>query len=255
LDVQPALEPEWRHAPFAFCKDGDRYCGRCTTDDKGPALTALFAARFAREAGIPLNIRVLWELEEEIGSPNFSEVLLNRKTVPASNSVLVSDTIWVAKNRPALPCGLHGLLTARCVIRTGETDVHSGLVEGGVRNPMAELCDAATSCLDAKTGRVKIPGFYDDVVSPTRTEMKDFLASGFQVRKFKEAYQLRSLRTSDSKELFKRILAWPTFEVHGLTGGVYPFCIRKALSYTLLTKKGERHEIHGSTILSTLFNG
>ena len=75
LDVQPALEPEWRQSPFAFHKDGDRYCGRGTTDDKGPALTAMFAARFAREAGIPLNIRVLWELEEEIGSPNFSEVL------------------------------------------------------------------------------------------------------------------------------------------------------------------------------------
>ena len=101
LDVQPALEPEWRQSPFAFHKDGDRYCGRGATDDKGPALTALFAARFAREAGIPLNIRVLWESEEEIGSPHFSEVLQNRKTVPASDSVLISDTIWVAKNRPS----------------------------------------------------------------------------------------------------------------------------------------------------------
>ncbi len=219
LDVQPALEPEWRQSPFAFHKDGDKYCGRGATDDKGPALTALFAARFAREAGIPLNIRVLWELEEEIGSPHFSEVLQNRKTVPSSDSVLISDTIWVAKNRPALSCGLRGLLGARLVLRTGETDIHSGLTGGGARNPLAELCEAAYSCVDAKTGRVKIPGFYDDVVAPTRAELKDFVASGFQVRKFKEAYQLRSLRTSDPKELLKRIWAWPTFEVHGLTGG------------------------------------
>jgi acetylornithine deacetylase/succinyl-diaminopimelate desuccinylase-like protein len=219
LDVQPAKEPEWRQPPFAFHKDGERYCGRGTTDDKGPALTALFAARFAREAGIPLNIRVLWELEEEIGSPNFSEVLQNRKIVPPSDSVLISDTIWVAKNRPALSCGLRGLLAARLVLRTGETDIHSGLTGGGARNPIAELCDAAYSCHDAKTGRVKIPGFYDDVVPPTPTEMKDFVASGFQVRLFKEAYQLRSLRTSDPKDLLKRIWASPTFEVHGLTGG------------------------------------
>jgi acetylornithine deacetylase/succinyl-diaminopimelate desuccinylase-like protein len=219
LDVQPANEPEWRQAPFTFYKDGERYCGRGTTDDKGPALTALFAARYAREAGIPLNIRVLWELEEEIGSPHFSEMLHNRKTVPPSDSVLVSDTIWVAKNRPALSCGLRGLLAARLVLRTGETDIHSGLTGGGARNPLAELCDAAYSCLDAKTGRVKIPGFYDDVVPPTPTEMKDFVASGFQVRLFKEAYQLRSLRTSDPKDLLKRIWASPTFEVHGLTGG------------------------------------
>ncbi|WP_342347779.1 M20/M25/M40 family metallo-hydrolase [uncultured Nitrospira sp.] len=219
LDVQPALEPEWRQPPFAFKKDGDRYCGRGATDDKGPALTALFAANFAREAGIPLNIRVLWELEEEIASPNFSEVLQNRRAVPPSDSVLVSDTIWVAKNRPALSSGLRGLLIAKLVLRTGETDVHSGLTGGGARNPLAELCDAAYSCLDAKTGRVKIPGFYDDVVPPTRTEMKNFLASGFQVRLFKEAYQLRSLRTSDPQDLLKRIWAAPTFEVHGLTGG------------------------------------
>ena len=219
LDVQPALEPEWRQSPFVFQKDGDRYCGRGTTDDKGPALTAMFAARFAQEAGIPLNIRVLWELEEEIGSPNFTEALNNRRTITPSDSVLVSDTIWVAKNRPALSCGLRGLLGARLVLRTGETDIHSGLTGGGARNPIAELCDAAYSCLDVKTGRVKIPGFYDDVVPPTRTELKDFVASGFQVRKFKEAYQLRSLRTSDPKELLKRIWAWPTFEVHGLTGG------------------------------------
>lgn len=219
LDVQPAQEPEWRQPPFAFHKDGDRYCGRGATDDKGPALTALFAAKFAREAGIPLNIRVLWELEEEIASPNFSEVLQNRKAVPASDSVLVSDTIWVSKDRPALSCGLRGLLVAKLVLRTGETDIHSGLTGGGARNPLAELCEAAYSCLDAKTGRVKIPGFYDDVVPPTRTELKNFLASGFQVRLFKEAYQLRSLRTSDPQDLLKRIWASPTFEVHGLTGG------------------------------------
>lgn len=219
LDVQPAQEPEWRQPPFTFYKDGERYCGRGATDDKGPALTALFAAKFAKEAGIPLNIRVLWELEEEIGSPHFSEVLQSRKTVPSSDSVLVSDTIWVAKNRPALSCGLRGLLAARLVLRTGETDIHSGLTGGGARNPLAELCDAAYSCLDAKTGRVKIPGFYDDVVGPTQTEMKNFVASGFQVRLFKEAYQLRSLRTSDPKDLLRRIWASPTFEVHGLTGG------------------------------------
>ena len=219
LDVQPALEPEWRQSPFRFHKDGDRYGGRGTTDDKGPALTALFAARFAHDRGIPLNIRVLWELEEEIGSPNFGEVLHNRKAVSPSDSVLVSDTIWVAKNRPALSCGLRGLLAARLVLRTGETDVHSGLTGGGARNPIAELCEAAHSCLDAKTGKVKIPGFYDDVVPPTSAELKDFVASGFHVQRFKEAYQLRSLRTSDPKDLLKRIWAAPTFEVHGLAGG------------------------------------
>ncbi len=116
----------------------------------------MLAARFAQESGIPLNIRMLWELEKEIGSPNFSEAHINRRSIPASDSVLISDTIWVAKNRPALSCRLRGLLGACLVLRTGETYIHSGLT-GGARNPHTELCDAAYSCEDAKTGRVKDP--------------------------------------------------------------------------------------------------
>ena len=69
LDVQPANEPQWQQDPFVFQRDGERYLGRGTTDDKGPALTALLAARFAVQHGVPLNIQFLWELEEEIGSP------------------------------------------------------------------------------------------------------------------------------------------------------------------------------------------
>src|ERR1043165_6902996 len=71
LDVQPASresEP-WNTDPFPFIKEGDRYLGRGTTDDKGPALTALWGIQAAREAGVRANMRVLWELEEEIGSP------------------------------------------------------------------------------------------------------------------------------------------------------------------------------------------
>ena len=76
LDVQPAQEPEWKQAPFAFHKDQGLYRGRGATDDKGPALTALLAARYAIESGVPINIRFLWELEEEIGSPHFAEAFL-----------------------------------------------------------------------------------------------------------------------------------------------------------------------------------
>ena len=57
LDVQPAQEPEWRQSPFSFFREGNRYRGRGTTDDKGPALTALLAGRYSVEQGCPLNIR------------------------------------------------------------------------------------------------------------------------------------------------------------------------------------------------------
>ncbi|QPD02883.1 MAG: Peptidase [Candidatus Nitrospira kreftii] len=219
LDVQPAQEPEWKHPPFAFRNTHGLYQGRGATDDKGPALTALFGARYAIEQGVPINIRFLWELEEEIGSPHFSVGLRDRTAVPKPDSVIVSDTIWISKNRPAVPYGLRGLLGARLTLRTGEKDAHSGVTGGAARNPLAELMEVANACLDARTGRVKMPGFYTDVVEPSKEEIKSFLKSGFQINRFKEAYGFRSLRTQDPADVMRRIWACPTFEIHGLSGG------------------------------------
>src|SRR6476620_6903543 len=178
LDVQPAQEPEWRQAPFAFRNEDGIYRGRGATDDKGPALTALLAARYAMDQGLPINIQFIWELEEEIGSPNFAGALTPIHGIPRPDSVVVSDTIWIAKGQPAMPYGLRGLLCARLSLRTGEVDAHSGVTGGAARNPLTELCALAHACVDAKTGRVRIPGFYDDVLPPTKAEMKSFLASG-----------------------------------------------------------------------------
>lgn len=221
LDVQPAQEPEWKQAPFAFQNADGLYRGRGATDDKGPALSALLGARFALDQHTPLNIRVLWELEEEIGSPHFAAGLKNRAAIPKPDSVLVSDTIWIAKGRPAMPYGLRGLIGARLTLTTGTKDAHSGVTGGAARNPLAELMDVAHACVDAKTGTVKIPGFYDDVVEPTKAEISSFLKSGFQVARFKEAYGFQTLRTEDPADIMRRIWAAPTFEVHGLTGGYH----------------------------------
>jgi len=221
LDVQPAsreTEP-WESDPFRFTVRGDRYFGRGTTDDKGPALAALFGIRAAREAGVRANLRLLWELEEEIGSPNFERALRAAPASFATDSVVVSDTIWVARGRPAAPAGLRGLQGFTLSLETGATDQHSGVVGGAARNPLAELVQLVAECFDARSGKVRIPGFYDDVVPPTRAELEDFKRSGFTVAGFKKDHAFRSLRTHDPLEVMKRIWAQPTFEVHGLVGG------------------------------------
>ena len=219
MDVQPAQEPEWKQDPFSFKNEDGIYHGRGATDDKGPALAALLGARFAVEKGVPINVRFLWELEEEIGSPNFAVALTDRGLVPRPDSVVVSDTIWVAKDRPAVPYGLRGLLGARLTLRTGSKDAHSGLTGGAARNPLAELMEVAHTCLDAKTGKVKVAGFYDDVIKPSPAEIRSFRRSGFQVKRFKDAYGFQSLRVQDPVEVMQRIWAAPTFEIHGLAGG------------------------------------
>jgi len=157
IDVQPAskqTEP-WRTEPFVFTKEGDTYYGRGTTDDKGPALSALFGARAAIEAGVPINIRFLWEFEEEIGSPNFETIISKAVKDLRTDSVVVSDTVWVSRNRPASSAGLRGLLGFVLTLETGEVDTHSGETGGASRNPIAELMQLVCQLYDARTGKIK----------------------------------------------------------------------------------------------------
>lgn len=221
IDVQPAskeTEP-WETEPFVMNKKGDSYFGRGTTDDKGPALAALYGARAALEASVPINIRFLWEFEEEIGSPNFEKIISSAASDLRTESVVVSDTVWVSRERPANSAGLRGLMGFLLSLETAAVDAHSGEVGGAARNPLGELMKLVCDLYDPMTGRVKIKGFYDDVIPPSRKELKDWANSGFSARGFKKAHKLKSMRVDDDLEVMRRIWGMPTFEVHGLAGG------------------------------------
>ena len=221
MDVQPADPSEWHKAPFTFFKEGDRYSGRGTTDDKGPALTALLAVRYAIEHDIPLNYKFIWELEEEIGSPNFEHFIKNNKARLQTDSFLVSDTIWISRKQPAVAYGLRGLQAFLFKLQTHGKDVHSGLVGGAARNPIGELAQVISQCYDAKTGKVKIPGFYEDVRQVTKAEINSFVNSGFTTKGYQKAHELKSIRPNlkTDADVLKAFMAMPTFEVHGITGG------------------------------------
>jgi acetylornithine deacetylase/succinyl-diaminopimelate desuccinylase-like protein len=221
LDVQPASresEP-WRTNPFEMTSKDGRYYGRGTTDDKGPALAALYGVRAARSINLPINIHVLWEFEEEIGSPNFAEGIKKLGSSFQTDSIVVSDTIWISPSRPASSAGLRGAQPFLFFLKTGEADTHSGDTGGAARNPLGELIHLICKMHDPVSGEVKIPGFYKDVVPPSPQELRDFAKSGFSVRDFKRTYALSSLRTEDPMEVMQRIWARPTFEVHGMVGG------------------------------------
>jgi acetylornithine deacetylase/succinyl-diaminopimelate desuccinylase-like protein len=222
LDVQPADSEDWRTSPFTLEAIGDRFFGRGATDDKGPALTALFAARLAMAAKVRLNFQFLWECEEEIGSPSFATALAAlAKGQPGlrTDSILVSDTIWPSANQPAIPIGLRGLLAFVVRLQTGDKSVHSGTTGGAARNPVGELCALIAACYEARTGKVLIPGFYDGICKPTARERQDLARAGFARKSFQKAHGLRSLRFADDARLREAIMTRPTFEVHGLTGG------------------------------------
>ena len=223
LDVQPAdpVDDGWKTDPFVLQAMGDRYYGRGATDDKGPALTALFAARLALTAKVKLNFQFLWECEEEVGSPSFAgalaELVKTRKL--RTDSIVVSDTIWPSATQPAIPVGLRGLLAFVIRLTTGEKAVHSGTTGGAARNPIGELAALIASCYDARTGKVLIPGFYSGIRKVSASERTELGRAGFSGKNFKNAHGLRSVRFASDARLREAIMIHPTFEVHGIVGG------------------------------------
>jgi acetylornithine deacetylase/succinyl-diaminopimelate desuccinylase-like protein len=235
LDVQPADGDGWRTPPFKLTRDarpaGDgpaRWFARGATDDKGPALTALYGARLAIENGVRANIQFLWELEEEIGSPHFAAGLAAAvagdsaagRAPFATDSVVVSDTIWIAAGQPSISYGLRGLMGFTVALETGAKDVHSGTTGGLARNPIGELAALIAECYDARTGKVRIPGFYGDVRKLSAAERKAFARARFSRKRFAAAHELGSLRgIKDDLGGLIALTAAPTFEVHGIVGG------------------------------------
>jgi acetylornithine deacetylase/succinyl-diaminopimelate desuccinylase-like protein len=233
LDVQPADGEGWHTPPFKLTRDtrGDgptRWFARGSTDDKGPALTALYGARLAIENGVRANIQFLWELEEEIGSPHFAAGLAAAVAGDAAagrapfttDSVVVSDTIWIAAGQPSISYGLRGLMGFTVALETGAKDVHSGTTGGLARNPIGELAALVADCYDARTGKVKIPGFYADVRKLSVAEKKAFKRARFSRKRFAAAHELGSLRPiRDDVAGLVALTAAPTFEVHGIVGG------------------------------------
>lgn len=218
FDVQPADASKWDQAdPFAFevHDDPEReflYLGRGSTDDKGPALCALQAAEWVARHELPIDVVCLWETEEEIGSPNFDDVLHARKDLLAGDCVIVSDTIWPSAETPAISVGLRGGMLATLTLRTGAKEVHSGLAGGVARNPVRELASLANAIEQAAFWRL-------DAVDPSSEELDSFMRSGFETKYFKSAHGLDKLRTELPIEMMVALWSRPTFEVHGIAGG------------------------------------
>ena len=220
LDVQPADEPEWKGEPFRMRIEGERYLGRGTTDDKGPALACLLAVAHAVRRGSPLGFHLLWEFEEEVGSPHFAELMReHRSAFDGVRAVLVSDTLWVSAEQPSMDVGLRGFQGLLLKLRTAAVDAHSGVVGGGAPNPLAGLVRVLAACFDAKTGHILIPGVLDDVRPVSDAEMDLYVRSGFDLERFRSTYGFRRLLTETPRELLRRLWTQPTFELHGISGG------------------------------------
>lgn len=239
MDVQPADEPQWQTKPFDPVIEGDQIFGRGSTDDKGPALSIIHALHFLKQQGLALpNIRLLYETEEEIGSPHFGECLDQYSTHWAKpTSILVSDTIFEG-DYPAITYQLRGLLQAQLELTTGSKDLHSGIFGGAVCNPLNILVNALAQCVDSQ-GKVLIPGFYEGIRTVQGRELSALQAvsAQFNIEKFQQDAGGGELYTDSSLDLLQRLWTLPTFEIHGFVGGQsQPGPAKSALPYQVSAK-------------------
>ena len=164
-DVQPIDPIElWESPPFeATVRDGKLF-GRGAVDDKGQVVMHLAAieAHLRVRGSLPVNVKVVVEGEEEIGSPNFDAAVERYRDAFASDLAVISDTAVYSENVPSLTTSLRGLVHWEVVVTGPSQDLHSGYFGGVVRNPIEALAAILTALKD-DDGRVTVPGFYDGV--------------------------------------------------------------------------------------------
>lgn len=175
-DVQPA-DPnhEWRFPPFQPTTMGDNLYGRGACDDKG-LFTHIKAIEgyLQTEGALPVNVKCLFEGEEEIGSPNLPKFPnANYKRLQA-NVAVMSDMPIIAPNRPAITYAMRGALSVEIEVAGPEQDLHSGIFGGVIHNPRQVLCQLIAGLHDSQ-GRITIPGFYNRVRRWSKAE-RDYMA-------------------------------------------------------------------------------
>lgn len=223
-DVQPAaLDDGWDYEPFQPYERDGKIFGRGASDDKGQVFFHTLGVRAAMHASgaaaPPVHLTLLVEGEEESGSPNFAELLRERKDQLRPDVIVISDTSMWAADIPSICTGMRGLAEAEISVVGPTRDLHSGSFGGGVPNPAHALAQLLAGLHDAD-GRITLPGFYDDVV-PLTQEERDLLAKlPFDEKSWlTDAGDSQATSGEAGYSTLERIWARPTAEVNGLWGG------------------------------------
>jgi acetylornithine deacetylase/succinyl-diaminopimelate desuccinylase-like protein len=220
-DVQP-VDPVnlWESPPFeATVRDGEIYA-RGAADDKGQVFMHFKAieAHMKQNGRLPMNLRLILEGEEEVGSENLDNFIKEHKDELGADVVVISDSPMFDRGVPSICYGLRGLVYFQIDLRGSKSDLHSGSFGGAVANPAFVLCQILAQMKD-RGGRVKIPGFYD-AVRPLRDEERaEFKRLPFNETKYRKDLGVPRLFGESGYSTLERTWARPTFEVNGLLSG------------------------------------
>jgi acetylornithine deacetylase/succinyl-diaminopimelate desuccinylase-like protein len=225
FDVQPA-EPldEWKTPPWEPTERNQNIYARGAVDDKGQLWMQMKAYESLFKAGggkLPINVRVIFEGEEEVGGESIEEFVKTNATNGKlkADFALVTDTELFAPDLPTLCVGLRGLVYTELETQGAMTDLHSGVYGGAAPNAIFGLIEILSKLKDAD-GKVLIPGFYDAVQKPTDDELKAWERLPFNEEDYRKAEVGSNVLTGeDGYSVLYRTWARPTLEVHGILGG------------------------------------
>ena len=221
-DVQPA-EPldEWTTPPFEPAERNQNLYARGAVDDKGQLWMQVKALEslLKGDGNLPVNVRVLYEGEEEVGGAQIEKFVRENGARLKSDVALVCDTELFAADLPTLCVGLRGIVYTEIEARGPSVDLHSGMYGGAVPNPLFALCEIISKLKD-HDGRVLIPGFYDRVTAPSDAELQAWRQLPFHEEHYRQTEVGSTVLTGEPEyPVLYRTWARPTLEVHGIPGG------------------------------------
>jgi len=221
-DVQPP-EPlaEWHSDPFEPVVRQGHLVGRGASDDKGQLLAHLAAVEAWQRAGggLPVNVKVMIEGEEEIGSPHMEPFLADHAEALAADAAVISDGEFFADGVPSITYSLRGLAYVEVLLRGPGADIHSGLHGGAVTNPINALAALVAAMHDEK-GRVTIEGFYDDVLPLPQEEREAWRTLPADEAHYAASLGLTELGGGErGYSALERRWSRPTLDCNGVVGG------------------------------------
>src|SRR5687767_938602 len=220
-DVQPVDPIElWESPPFeATVRDGEIYA-RGSADDKGQVFMHFKAieAHLKQNGRLPLNMKIILEGEEEVGSANLDEFIKAHQAELSADVVVISDSPMFDRGIPSICYGLRGLVYFQIDLRGTKSDLHSGSFGGAVVNPNMVLAQILAQMKD-RGGRVKIPNFYDDVRPLRDEEREQWKRLLFNEKRYRKELGAPKLFGESGYSSLERVWGRPTFEVNGLLAG------------------------------------
>jgi len=220
-DVQP-VDPVnlWTSPPFDATIRGENLYARGTADDKGQVFVHFKSIEaYLKNLGrLPINLKMIIEGEEEIGSEHLEIFVREHKELLKADLVLISDTPMFAKGVPSVCYGLRGISYMQLDVTGPNRDLHSGSFGGSVHNPIQALAEMIAGMHD-KNGRVTIPGFYDDVRPLSKKERRALSKLPWSDKKYARELGVRALYGEKGFTTLERLWARPTLESNGIWGG------------------------------------